>query len=161
MRFQPFILPPAAATNAELVGRGLFGRGLHYPGVVTRGDVSRFCLCDHCHRSFRLQAFHAGFSDVVYLYCSNQPHTLVASHYLEDAPAILGAADPAAVARFEARLPPCGRCGGSFGYRNPFRCPHCLEPFIDFRRFPDERGREYYGNHLYGSTPQEWEPPRD
>ena len=160
VRFQPFFLPPAAATNAELVGRGLFARGLHYPGVVTPGNVSLFCLCDNCHRSFRVQSFHAGFSNLVYLYCSHQPHTLVASSYLDDSPPLLRAADPAALARFAAKLPPCDACGGSFAWANPFRCPHCREPFIDFGRFPDERRREYYGNHLYGSTPQQWEPPR-
>jgi len=158
VRLEPFYLPECAADPADLIGRGLFYRGLHFPGIVTQGNVSLLCICDHCHESFRLQSFHAGFSDLTYLYCSRQPHTLVASSYLEDAPPVLGEADAASVARFESRLPPCEQCGGAFRYMNPLRCPHCLEPYIDFEKHPADRAKEYYGNYLYGGTLQRWEP---
>jgi tRNA(Ile2) C34 agmatinyltransferase TiaS len=63
-------------------------------------------------------------------------------------------ADPAAVARLEARLPPCKRCGKGFRYANSFRCPGCGAPYIDFQRHPEQRQGEYYGNHLYGDEVQ-------
>jgi hypothetical protein len=160
LRFQPFYLPECSGKPAELVGRGLFFRGLHFSGVITRGNVSLLCVCDLCSRSFRLQSFHAGFSNRVYFYCSNAPHTLTASAYLEDAPPLLNPPDPSALARFEAGLPDCARCGGNFRYLNPLRCPNCLGPYLDFRRYPQDRPIEYYGNCLYGEAAQEMEEPR-
>ena len=157
IRFQPFMLPEFGNHSSELVGKGLFFRGLHFSGSVTPGNVSALCLCDHCHKSFRLQSFHAGFGQVTYLYCSGGPHTLIASSYIEDAPPIVGAADMEGVARFERRLPKCNECGGSFRYMNSLLCPHCKRPFIDFEQYPEEREKEYYGNHLYGRSVQVFE----
>lgn len=158
IRLEPFYLPECSGNPADLVGRGLFYRGLHFPGAITPGNVSLLCICDHCRLSFRLQSFHAGFGNLTYLYCSQQSHTLIASSYLEDAPPVLGDADAAAVARFESQLPPCEQCGGEFRYMNPFRCPHCLHPYIDFKTHPADRAQEYYGNYLYGAAPQHFRP---
>ncbi|HET7188636.1 MAG TPA: hypothetical protein VFI52_10790 [Gemmatimonadaceae bacterium] len=154
VRMQPFFLPERAEPTPDLPGRGLFRRGLHFAGQVTPSNVSLLCLCDRCERSFRVQSFHAGFRDVTYLYCSTQPHVLIVDRSVPDAPPLLSDADPEAVARFERRLPPCADCGGSFAYLNPFRCPHCLAPYIDFAGHPEERAGEYYGNYLYGGAPQ-------
>lgn len=158
IRLEPFYLPECSGNPADLSGRGLFYRGLHYSGTITQGNVSLLSICDHCHASFRLQSFHAGFSNLTYLYCSRQPHTLVASSYIEDAPPVLGEADSDSVARFESKVPPCSKCGGEFRYLNPLRCPHCLAPYIDFINQRADRASEYYGNYLYGDTPQRWEP---
>lgn len=157
IRFQPFMLPQFTEDTSLLLGKGLFFRGLHFSGSVTPGNVSVLCLCDYCHKSFRLQSFHAGFGEVTYLYCSGGPHTLIASSYIEDAPPILGEADMESVARFERRLPKCNECSGSFRYMNSLLCPHCKRPYIDFERYPEERKKEYYGNHLYGGSVQVFE----
>jgi hypothetical protein len=157
IRFQPFFLRESNHDPADLIGKGLFARGLHFSGVITPANVSSLCLCDFCRKTFRLDSFHAGFSDSTYLYCSGGPHTLVASSYLEDAPPVLGEADMESVARFERRLPPCSECGGSFRYLNPLLCPHCRAPFIDFARYPQEREKEYYGNTIYGERTQVFE----
>lgn len=157
IRFQPFMLPEFPEDASILLGKGLFFRGLHFSGTVTPGNVSILCLCDYCHKSFRLQSFHAGFGQVTYLYCSGGPHTLIASSYIEDAPPILGEADMESVARFERRLPSCVECGGSFRYLNSLLCPHCKRPYIDFTLHPEERKKEYYGNHLYGGSVQVYE----
>ncbi len=109
IRFQPFMLPEFTKDTSELVGKGLFYRGLHFSGTVTPGNVSVLCLCDYCRKSFQLQSFHAGFGQSTYLYCSGGPHTLVASSYIADAPPVLGEADMESVARFERRLPKCVR----------------------------------------------------
>lgn len=154
VRTQPFFLPERSEPAPDLRGRGMFQRGLHFAGLITPSNVSLLCLCDRCELSFRVQSFHAGFSDVTYLYCSNRPHVLIVDRGVPDAPPLLSEAEPAAVARFERRLPPCADCGGSFLYLNPFRCPHCLAPYIDFAGHPDERAGEYYGSYLYGGTPQ-------
>lgn len=161
IRFQPCYLPECPGDPAELVGRGLFFRGLHVSGYVTPGNVSLLCVCDSCRKSFRVQSFHAGFADLAYFYCDKAPHTLVASAHLPDAPPLLVEADEGAISRFESQLPPCEKCGGAFLYYNPLRCPHCLAPYIDFERYPKLRETEYYGNHLYGDTVQRFEPPAD
>lgn len=157
IRFQPFYLPGCSGQPADLVGQGLFFRGLHFSGVITPGNVSASCICDFCQKSFRLQSFHAGFGNNAYFYCSKGPHTLVMSSYTEGAPAPLSHPDASALAKLEAHLPRCGQCGGAFRYLNPLLCPHCAKPFIDFARHPEIRDNEYYGNYLYGTTPQEWE----
>jgi len=158
VRLQPFYLPECSGDPSELKGRGLFFRGLHYAGQVTPSNVSLLCLCDACHRTFRLQSFHAGFNNLTYLYCSRQPHTLTGSSYLDDAPPVLGKAVAEAVARFESSLPSCTACGGSFRYLNPLRCPHCCAPYIDFEKHPGDREGEYYGNLLCRHPAQQWEP---
>jgi len=157
IRFQPFYLPECATDPKELVGQGLFYRGLHFSGIVTPGNVSVSCLCDYCRKSFRLQSFHAGFGNNAYFYCDRGPHTLVISSYLEGAPSPLSHPEPAKLTALESRLPRCEVCGGSFSYLNPLLCPHCNEPFIDFKKHPDIRDNEYYGNYLYGSELQEWD----
>jgi hypothetical protein len=161
IRLEPFPLPECSGNPAELVGRGLLYRGLHYHGLITQSAVSLLCMCDHCGRSFRLQSFHAGFSNLVYMYCSRALHTLAASSDLSDAPPVLGRANPESLERFERRLPACSACGGEFRYLNPLRCPHCREPYIDFPRHPHDREAEYYGNYLYGDTLQYWQPDEE
>lgn len=161
IRFQPFYLPESGGDPAELVGRGLFFRGFHISGTITPGNVSLLCICDSCRKSFRVQSFHAGFGNTSYFYCNKGPHTLIASSYLQDAPPVLGKPDLEAVHRFESKLPPCEKCGGGFRYYNPFLCPHCLAPYIDFERYPGEREVEYYGSLLYGDVVQRFEPATD
>lgn len=159
IRLQPFYLPECEGDAAELIGRGLFFRGFHFSGVVTPGNVSHVAICDQCRRSFRFQSFHAGFSNLVYFYCESGTHTLVASSYAEGAPQLLAENSPDLVERFEAKLPPCDRCGKRFRYYNSFRCPHCAAAYIDFQRHPLERAGEYYGNHMYRQDPQELSLP--
>jgi hypothetical protein len=158
IRFQPMYLPECPKDPAELMGKGLFFRGLHYPGWVTPGSVSLMCICDYCAKSFRLQSFHAGFGFQLYFYCDMGTHTLVIPDSVIGAPPLTGLVDPEVVSEFDARLPRCERCGGHFKYYNPLRCPHCHQPYIDFDRYPRVRAVEYYGNNLYGDTPQLWDP---
>lgn len=105
VRLQPFILPESSKSYDVIEGRGLFQRGFHFVGIVTPGNVSLVCVCAYCDRNFRIQSFHAGMSNVAYFYCSDCTETLVASVDLEDAPPVLEEADPAALKRFEQRLP--------------------------------------------------------
>lgn len=108
----------------------MFYRGLHYPGLITRGNISLSCICDHCGVSFRLQSFHAGFSNCDYMYSSSGLYTLV----YREAPA----------------TPITAPDGSTFARLNPLRCPHCQAPYIDFERYPSLRNTEYYGHTLFG-----------
>jgi hypothetical protein len=158
LRLQPFFLPDIGTEGPDLRGRGLFDRGLHFSGTVTRGNVSLLCLCDACRTTFRLQSFHAGFSQLGYFYCGRGTHTLAVPSVVPGAPAALSTPDPQLLAALEARLPPCAECSAGFAYLNPLRCPRCSEPFIDFSATPEMRPREYYGNLFYGHALQRYEP---
>ena len=155
IRFQPVILDVSTVQRPETRGQGLFGRGLHLPGEVTPGNVSLSCICDDCSRSFRLQSFHAGFSNVGYFYSESGQFTIVVNGDVEGAPVPPSEPDPSALAALESRLPPAPD-GTRFGYLNPLRCPHCKAPYIDFVSHPEIRANEYYGNTFFGQRATEF-----
>ena len=152
IRFQPFYLHGAPRAPAAMHGQGLFARGLHFSGEVTPRSVRLSCECDACSRAFQIQSFHAGFGDIGYMYSGSGRHTLIVDAGVPGAPPALGPADLAAVAALEASLP-AAPDGTRFKYLNPFRCPHCAAPYIDFARHPGLRENEYYGNCLFGAEP--------
>jgi hypothetical protein len=149
IRFQPIILDVSRVAAPETRGRGLIARGFHLPGEVTPSDVSEACICDDCGGSFRLHAFHAGFSDIAYFYSASGKFTLVVNGTEPGAPVPLSDPDPVALAALEARLPPAPD-GSRFSYLNALRCPHCKVPYIDFARHPEMRPKEYYGHTFFG-----------
>lgn len=158
IRFQPFFLPGSKGDPEELRGRGLFRRGLHFSGTVTPGSVRLSCECDECHRSFHIQSFHAGFSNCEYMYSASGKYTLIMDSRVEGAPGALGTPELALIKKLESSLP-LAPDGTAFKYLNPFRCPHCSAPYIDFERFPDQRPTEYYGNCLFGMEPIRYNGP--
>lgn len=151
IRFQPFFLAGAPAP-AALAGRGLFARGLHFAGLITPGYILLSCECDRCARTFIARSFHAGFAQVAYFYSESGRYTLTVHAGVEGAPAPLSEPDPAALAACEARLPDAPD-GTRFAWLNPFRCPHCSAPFVDFATFPDQRAGEYYGLYWPDTPP--------
>jgi hypothetical protein len=156
IRFQPFFLPGAAVSNEQLKGKGLFARGLHFSGTVTAGNTLLSCECDSCHRSFLIRSYHSGFSNSGYFYSASGKHTLTVSSHLAGAPVALGEPEPVALAALEATLPTAPD-GSRFAYLNPFRCPHCSAPYIEFSE-PGSRSAEYYGNYFAGSELLRYEP---
>ncbi|MEQ8035758.1 hypothetical protein [Xanthomonas sp. WHRI 6106] len=151
IRFQPFFLPGAAISNAALAGKGLFARGLHFSGLVTNSNVLLSCECEHCKRSFLIRSYHAGFSEAGYFYSGSGSYTITVDSQLPGSPAALSEPDAQALAALEQALP-LAPDGSSYAYLNPFRCPHCSEPYIDFEGNPGLRQNEYYGNYFAGST---------
>jgi len=157
IRFQPFFLGAAKSTEEELKGRGLFARGLHFSGTITPSNVSLSCICDTCRKSFRIQSFHAGFSNFGYIYSESGSYTLTMPDSVEGSPPALGRADADKLKSLESRLPKAPD-GTEFRYLNPLRCPHCGAPYIDFEKFPEDREKEYYGNTLFGESTIKYEP---
>ena len=156
IRFQPFFLPGAKVSNSEFKGKGLFHRGLHFSGTVTPGNVSLSCICDECKKCFRINSFHAGFSNLGYFYSESGKETLVVSSYAKGSPPALGKVNIEEVQELEAKLPKA-KDGTTFSYLNGFRCPHCGANYIDFRAYPEQREREYYGNVFYGEPTTKYE----
>jgi len=155
LRLQPILLPDTSTAQVLAKGQGMFARGLHYPGILTRSNVSLLCICDDCRKSFRLQPFHSGFGQSEYFYCETGTHTLMLDS------TILSSLNESTTgglrnrsSDLERHLPPCDICQNSFRYLNPLRCPRCHAPYIDFERYPDIRPQEYYGNFFYGTRLQ-------
>lgn len=157
IRFQPFFLSGAEVKNTDFRGKGLFARGLHFNGQITRADIVMSCECDDCHKSFHIRSFHAGFSHAGYFYSDSGKHTLTVSDRVPGCPAPLSTPDPADLAALEAALP-LAPDGTRFRYTNPFRCPYCAAPYIDFEAHPEYRADEYYGNYFYGAELLRYEP---
>jgi hypothetical protein len=157
IRFQPFFLRGASVSNAELAGKGLFRRGLHFSGNITPGNILLSCECDKCHRSFLIRSYHVGFSNSGYFYSASGKFTLTVSVMLAGSPAPLSTPDPNALAVLEQSLP-LAPDGSSYGYLNPFRCRYCGEPYINFEANPGLRESEYYGNYFADSELVRYEP---
>lgn len=161
IRFQPFFLSNADINNVQLVGKGLFDRGLHFSGTVTPGTVRCICICDNCKSSFTLQHFHAGFSEVQYFYSNESKETLIVPYTaIVNMPTQLQETiDLKVLSNVERKLPKSS--DGSFHYYNSFKCPHCLTPFIDFGKYKNMRPKEYYGNVLLNNRPKQWTEQND
>lgn len=143
-------------SNLQLKGKGLFACGLHFSGTVTPGNTLLSCECDSCHRSFLIRSYHSGFSNSGYFDSASGKHTLTVPSHLAGAPVALSEPEPTALATLEAMLP-AAPDGSRFAYLNPFRCPHCSAPYIDFSE-PGSRSAEYYGNYFAGSELLRYEP---
>ena len=159
VRLNPFFLSNANDKNDQLIGRGLFERGLHFSGTVTPTTVRNICFCDNCQHSFTLQHFHAGFSEIQYFYSTDSKETLVVPYNaISNMPTQLQeTVDLTTLSEVENKLPKSA--DGAFLYYNPFKCPHCLTPFIDFKKHKEMRPKEYYGNTLLNEKPKHWIDP--
>ncbi|PAW93434.1 hypothetical protein CKK33_07990 [Mucilaginibacter sp. MD40] len=146
VRFQPFFLKSSEYQNKQLIGKGLFERGLHYPGTITPGGVRNICICDFCKKSFTLQHIHSGFSEVQYFYSSNSQRTLLVKYgEIENIPVQLQELiDEQSLQEVEAKL--SGFSNEGYRYYNSLNCPHCAKPFINFEENKHIRPGEYYAN---------------
>lgn len=158
VRLQPFCLSNRNESNIQLIGKGLFERGLHFSGTITPSSVRNVCICDKCNRSFTIQHFHAGFSDVQYFYSSDSAETLIVPYdAIDNLPVQLEEEiNNSALKTVEANLPTPSKGTGAFKYYNSFKCPHCLSPYIDFEKYRVIRPGEYYGNVYINVTPRYW-----
>ena len=155
IRLQPFYLSNADDYNLQLVGKGLFERGLHFTGTITPLGVRNICICDSCKQSFTIQHFHAGFSEVQYFYSSDSNETLIVPYSgVENLPVQLQEdIDDDVLISVETKLPKPSNYDSVFKYYNSFRCPHCLTPYIDFEHNKAIRPKEYYGNVYINGEP--------
>lgn len=147
VRLQPFYLKASDQKNKDLIGKGLFERGIHLVGKITPPSVRNVCICDYCTKSFSIQHMHAGFSELQYFYSDDCKQTLIVyEKQMKNLPGqIQEQVDPSVLKQVEDRLPkPNGK--GTFRYYNPFRCPHCQQSFIDFASLPSIRAFEFYAN---------------
>lgn len=147
IRFAPFFISGSTFDPKIFVGQSLFTRGLHYSGQVTNSRIALSGVCDFCHQSFLFHSFHAGFSNAGYFYSASGDYLMTVDDQVPGCPIPLTTPDPKALASLEAKLPKAPD-GSSYSYKNPFRCPHCKKPYIDFENFPDIRANEYYGNYF-------------
>lgn len=162
IRLQPFYLSDAKDNNQQLIGKGLFERGLHFRGTITPTSVRNICICDKCNQSFTIQHFHAGFSEVQYFYSFDSKETLTVPYAaIEGMPVQMQKQiDQVALQTVEANLPVPQNKTGAFKYYNSFKCPHCLASFVDFENNKEIRPEEYYGNTYINISPTLWKDVR-
>jgi hypothetical protein len=148
IRFQPFFLTTSDITTREqMIGKGVFERGLHYSGTITPTNVRVICICDKCDKSFTVQHYHAGFSESQYFYSDTSKQTLIVRYNeIKNIPRhLLKEIDEKDITELEAKLPNPTKEEGKYRYYNSFCCPHCLSPYIDFGKNSQLRTNEYYG----------------
>lgn len=154
VRFQPFFLSDQENMNNNLKGKGMFQRGLHYSGYITSGNIRLICICDECIKSFNVEFYHAGFSEVQYFYSSNSRETLLVPYdnNLGNVPTQLQKQiNIDELRELENKLPTSN--DGKFEYYNPFKCPHCGDDYINFRENREMRPNEYYVNFYINQKP--------
>ncbi|QWV95128.1 hypothetical protein KP004_08105 [Geomonas oryzisoli] len=157
IRLQPFFISGGKVKNEELYGKGLFARGLHFSGRVTSGNIILSCECDYCKNSFQIRSYHAGFSNSGYFYSGSGKYTITVSDQVPGCPVVLSEPDTKDLAALEAILP-LAPDGTRYKYTNPFRCPHCSAPYIDFETYAKDRPNEYYGNYFVDSELIKYKP---
>lgn len=124
IRLQPFFLSNKENLNIEMKGKGMFQRGLHYNGYVSSGNIRLICICDDCKKSFSVEFYHAGFSEVQYFYSTNSKETLIVSYNnnLGKIPFQLQTEiNEKELKELEEKLPFTE--DGKFEYYNSFKCP--------------------------------------
>lgn len=121
-------------------GQDLPMKALKYPGYITSANIRLVGICPDCQKSFCFHgyAFYMGQNDVAYsddgLDCCQVSARNIAS---EDW-------------KFEAD-------GKTFRYYNSFCCPHCGTPYIDYRKFPENKkfgvsGCVHLGRKVYSDA---------
>jgi hypothetical protein len=97
--------------------------------MVTRGML----ICDSCRKLYMVEVYHAGFSQIGFLYC-DKDSTVVTwgpitdiTYYMLVGKKLPWSLDRKEQAVVEDALKPCP-CGGRFRFDNNLRCPSCGEP---------------------------------
>jgi hypothetical protein len=106
-----------------------------FPKFINQIDDPRNAklLCQSCGTLVPFKAYHIGFSSFYPLYCDSCPDVLLLEDYLRfpygsctNSPSEnAGKNWLPGIHKVDSTLPKC-KCGGSFAYMNPPRCPHCL-----------------------------------
>lgn len=127
----------AALSYKATRGQDLVQKGLKYPGYTTPTNVRLVGICPECGKSF---CFH-GYA--VYLgQCD--------AAYSDDGLDCCSVSNP----NIDKNSWAYEADGKTFRYYNSFSCPHCGTPYIDYKRFPENKaygvsGCVHLGRKLY------------
>lgn len=117
----------ATELNNDLIGQDLVPKALKFQGYTTPGNIRLVGICPHCQKSFTFHgyAFYMIQSDVAYsddgldcLEVTSQDIDKESWSYTTDSK--------------------------TFRYYNSFCCPHCKKPYIDYKKYPE--------NKVFGSS---------
>ena len=110
----------------QIIDRDLENKGLRYPGVTTPLNVRLIGWCPSCQRSFTFLSYA--------LYNAQEEVA-----YSDDGLDVCG------IEEYEIDKENWARTadGKIFRYYNPFRCPHCGKPYIDYKK---HRYMKRFGN---------------
>ena len=123
--------------NEALRGQDLVMKGLKYQGYTTPRNIRLIGICPDCGKSFAFHgyAFYMAQSDVAYSDNGLDVCEIVAYDIDKE------------TWKYETE-------GKTFRYYNSFSCPHCGTPYIDYKKYPENKvfgvsgcvhlGRKYY-----------------
>ena len=125
-RFEVYI--PTAGKHAEeyrrlLEGASLEEKALFFRGSSTHGNVILLGICSSCRRSFAFRTLDFAALEALPAY-SDDGLDVAAFSVAESR---LAAEDPRWSAAFGEK---------QFRFANPFRCPHCGHPYLDYLKYP-------------------------
>ncbi len=113
--------------NNELIGQDLIPKALKFHGYTTPGNIRLVGVCPHCKKSFTFHgyAFYMIQNDVAYSDDGLDCLQIVSPDIDKDS--------------WSYSID-----GKTFRYYNSFSCPHCKTPYIDYKKYPE--------NKIFGSS---------
>lgn len=128
--------------NKALRGQDLELKALKYPGYTTPSNVRLVGICPVCEKSFAFHgyAFYMAQTDVAY-----SDDGLDCCQIKSD--------------KFKKKSWVYETDGKTFRYYNSFNCPHCGTPYIDYKKYPDNKtfgvsGCVHLGRKVYSEETQ-------
>lgn len=114
-----------------LRGQDLVPKALKYPGYTTPLNVRLIGICPECKKSFAFTSYNFPMMQSEPAYSDDGLDVMDLSAYKTEETG------------FDKENWSCTVEGKTFRYYNSFNCPHCGEPYIDYKKFPQNKG---YGN---------------
>lgn len=112
-----------ARVRYEMIrGRDLPMKALKYPGYTTPSNVRLVGICPDCGKSFCFHGYACYMAQCDAAYSDDGLDCCQISDYNIDKETWTYEAD-----------------GKTFRYYNSFCCPHCGTPYIDYRKFPEQK----------------------
>ncbi len=129
---------PSALHYEKMRGQDLVVKGLKYPGYTIPSGVRLVGICPDCKKSF---AFHG--------YCFYMMQEDVA--YSDDGLDVF----KISAQQIDKNTWSAEADGKTFRYYNSFCCPHCGTPYIDYKKYPENKvfgvaGCVHLGRKAYG-----------
>lgn len=123
--------------QARVTGNDLYAKALRKPGYITPGNVRLVGVCQSCRKSFTFIGY-------------NFPHMQAEAAYSDDG---LDVMELSAYEQIDKNTWSCEQNGKTFRYYNSFNCPHCGEPYIDYKKYPEIKEFGVLGCTLLGRDP--------
>lgn len=111
--------------NTAKCGKDLIEKGLRYPGYTTPGNIRMVGICQNCKKSIAFKAYNIYFNGDEPVYSDDGLSVCYISGY------------EMAAQKFDKENWFYEKNGKTYRYYNSFCCPHCGEPYIDYKNYKE------------------------